>query len=125
MNLTGLDHFRGLPNIRLIPDSSERHSLEFPSKALGDRFRNRGLPDARWPREAQDRSGGVVSEFANSKEFQDPLLDFVHSIVCDVEDLSGFGDIDMVWGCFAPREGCDKIQIIQEDVVLGLLNSHS
>src|SRR4029079_1513360 len=82
----------------LVAHAAERDAAELAADRARDRATERGLADARRPREAQDRTLLVVLELAHRHVLDDALLDLVEVVVVLVEAAPDLGKLDGVLG---------------------------
>ncbi len=75
-------------DLRLIAHAAERHAHELAIGGARHALAERGLADARWTDQAQDRALDLLDPLQHGQIFDDALLDLVEAVVILVQDLS-------------------------------------
>ena len=102
-------------DLGLVAHAAEREAHELPVQRAGDGLRERGLPDARRPDEADDRALRLLDELADRQELEDPLLDLLEAVVVVVQDLLGAGQVLGLAGGLLPGHAHEPLDVVARD----------
>ena len=111
-------------DLRLVAHATERHAHELPPERPRDRFRQRGLSDARRTGEAQDRTLDVRIQLANSEVLEDAVFRFFEPRVIRVENVLRLRKIDDFVRALLPRQRHQPIHVGARDGVLRCGDRH-
>ena len=102
-------------DVGLVPHASQRDTHIFTSHCLGNAGGNGGLTDAGRSSQTEDLSARFRSEFAHGQILKHLLLDLTHPAVLAVEQFTGRGNIQSIFGIDIPGQLQANIQIIAQD----------
>ena len=105
-------------DLSLVTDSTQGHSIELAIEGLSNRLSKGCFADSRRAIEAQNGTLVVFSQFTDSQELYDALLDQVKAIVVTFKDLFGFLWIEVLLLRGVPRKVSNRLQVVHTDVVL-------
>lgn len=84
-------------DFRHVGETADREAEELTIESSGDRFANTRLSHTRRADEADDLPFDSSAEFADSKEFQDAVLDISKTVVIFIEDFYGVLDREVLF----------------------------
>ncbi len=90
-----------------------------------DRLAQRGLADAGWSNEAEDRRLALRRQFSHGKIFDDPALDLLQAVVILIEDAPCLRDIDGFFSRQTPWQLDQPIEIAADHAGLRGCLRHS
>ena len=105
------------PDLCFIPDTSQTDPDIFSSQSLGDTLADTGFSGAGSSYKEQDRTGLFFVQGHYCKLLDDPLFDFLQSIVVFIQDGLSFFQVNRRHFRSLPGKAGDKIQIIIEQAV--------
>ena len=112
------------PDLRFIPDTAQAQPNEFPIGSAGHGFRDGGLPHAWRTDKTEDRTLVLLDEGLNGKIFDDPLLNFLKTMM--VLFKNGFRILQrmFVFRFFGPWHVEQPVNIITDHRCLGRHRGH-
>jgi hypothetical protein len=105
-------------DFRFIANAAERDADELPRHGSRNRLAERGLANAGWAHEAEDRALHVAFQLPDGEVFNDALFDFVEVVVVLVEHTARFDGIDAVRGGRCPRHIEQPVDVGPEHLIL-------
>ena len=91
-------------DLGLVAHAPEAEAEELAPERVGDRAADRGLADAGWADQQQDRAGDGLLQRADGEELDDAILDVLETVVIAVEDAPRLGETELVLGVDAPGQ---------------------
>ena len=111
-------------NFRFVAHAAQRLAHEFAPRGLGDRATERGLADARWADEAQDRPLQLVGARLHGQIFDDPVLDLFQREMILVEDVLRLLEVVLDLALLAPGQTQQHVEIVAHDRGFGRHGLH-
>ena len=108
-------------HLSLVVEAAQRDADVFSAHGLGNALAQRGLADARRTVEAEDGGLQVATEAEHGHVLQDALLHLLHAVVVAVEDALRTLQVKAVLGIYAPRQRDERLQVVEQDTVVGRL----
>ena len=99
-------------DFRLVTHAAKADANELAAGCLRHRLSERGLSDARWSDETEDRPLQLLGPLLDGEVFDDSFLDLFQSVVIAVENLLRSAQILFDPGLHAPRNRKHPVQVV-------------
>ena len=106
-------------DLRLVMYAAQTHAGKFAPHAVCDRVRNARFAHARRSDQAEDLPLDVIVQLAHRQNFQDALLDLLHTVMLLIQHLARVRLVQIILGRGVPRQGQAGVQIIADHAAFG------
>ena len=98
-------------NLGFIAHAAQSHACEAAPGGSGDAFAERGLADAGWADQAEDRTGGPLGAHLDGEALQNAFLDLVKPIVVLVQNALGARHVTGQAAAFLPGNAHHPVDV--------------
>ncbi len=109
------------PDLRLVLDPAEADPDVLPAEGVGDALSEARLPGAGRACKEEDRALFLLFEFHDRQVLDDPLLDFLKTVVVAVEHAPGLLNIDRLLLLDRPGQVEQEVKVIPDPLALVVL----
>ena len=111
-------------DLSLVSYSAQRHSGEFSSCGSCYGFGYGSLSYSRRANQTDYRALYRLVKVNNGKIFQDPFLDFIHSVVILIKDLFSLTEVRVDLAGFLPRQSHYGLHVVSDNCCICRVGTH-
>ncbi len=106
-------------DLGFVAHAAQRHAHELAIGGTRDALPERGLADARWSDETQDRALQALHALLHGEVLQDAFLDLLEAVVILLEHLFGAVQVTQNLAALLPRRFQEPVDVVAHDCRLG------